>query len=94
MLSVRIEWDEAKRRTNLRRHGLDFADAEAVFSGYTVTMEDVRRDYGEQRFLSFGLLQDRVIAIAHTETQEVIRVISMRKASKHEERSYFSQIRD
>lgn len=92
MLSVRIEWDEAKRRTNLQKHGLDFADAEAVFSGSTVTIEDDRRDYGERRFLSFGLLQGRVVAIAHTETREVIRVISMRKASKHEERGYFSQI--
>ncbi len=91
---MRIEWDAVKRQTNLRKHGLDFADAEAVFSGHTVTFEDVRRDYGEQRFLSFGLLQSRVVAIAHSERQEVIRIISMRKASKHEERSYFSQIRD
>jgi uncharacterized DUF497 family protein len=88
MPSVRIEWDEAKRRTNLRKHGLDFADAESVFHGYTVTVEDLRKDYGEPRFLSFGLLQDRAVAIAHTERQDTIRIISMRKASKHEERNY------
>ena len=90
----RIEWDEAKRRINLQKHGLDFADAEAVFAGRTVTVEDARMDYGERRFLSFGLLQGRVVVIAHTERDEAIRVISMRKASKHEQRGYFSQISD
>ncbi len=89
---VRIEWDEAKRQTNLRKHGLDFADAEAVFDGHTTTFEDVRADYGERRFLSFGLLAGRVVVIAHSEQEDVIRIISMRKASKHERKSYFSQI--
>lgn len=91
---VLFEWDEAKRQANLRKHRLDFADAEAVFAGQTVTLEDVREDYGEQRFLTFGVLQGRVVAIAHTESREVIRIISMRKAGKHEERSYFAQIKD
>ncbi len=44
--------------------------------------------------MTFGLLQGRVIMIVHTERQDAIRIISMRKASKHEERAYFSQIRD
>ena len=91
---MRFEWDEAKRQTNLKKHRLDFADAEAVFRGQTVTLEDIRRDYGEQRFVSFGLLQGRVVVVAHTERKDSIRIISMRKASKHEKRSYFSQIRD
>ncbi len=94
MNRVRIEWDEAKRRINLRKHGLDFADAEAVFAGHSATLEDCRTDYGERRFLSLGMLEGRVVVIAHTERENAIRVISMRKASKHEQRSYFSQISD
>ena len=91
---MRLDWDEDKRQTNLRKHSLDFVDAETVFDGHTVTIEDVRRAYREQRFLTFGLLQGQVVAVAHTERADRIRIISMRKASKHEERAYFREIRD
>lgn len=85
-------WDEAKRRLNLRKHGIDFADADRIFRGVTFTAEDAREDYGEQRFLTLGLLEDQVVSVAHTEQGEEIRIISIRKATKHEARFYFSQI--
>jgi uncharacterized DUF497 family protein len=85
-------WDEAKRRLNLRKHGIDFADAGKIFRGVTFTAEDTREGYGEQRFLTLGLLADQVVSIAHTEQDEEIRIISIRKATKHEARFYFSQI--
>ena len=85
-------WDEAKRRLNLRKHGIDFMDAERIFRGVTLTAEDTREDYGEQRFLTLGLLEDQVVSVAHTEQSEEIRIISIRKATKHEARFYFSQI--
>lgn len=85
-------WDEAKRRLNLRKHGIDFADAETIFRGVTFTAEDTREDYGEQRFLTLGLLEDQVVSVAHTERGGKIRIISIRKATKHEARFYFSQI--
>jgi uncharacterized DUF497 family protein len=84
--------DEAKRRLNLRKHGIDFADAEKIFQGVTFTAEDTREDYDEQRFLTLGLLEDQVASVAHTEQREEIRIISIRKATKHEARYYFSQI--
>jgi len=85
-------WDEAKRRLNLRKHGLDFMDAEKIFRGVTFTAEDDSADYGEQRFLTLGLLEDQVVSVAHTEQGEEIRIISIRKATKNEARFYFSQI--
>ncbi|MFZ2509374.1 MAG: BrnT family toxin [Steroidobacteraceae bacterium] len=85
-------WDEAKRRLNLRKHGVDFADAVKIFRGVTFTAEDTRENYGEQRFLTLGLLEDQVVSVAHTEQGEEIRIISIRKATKHEARFYFSQI--
>ena len=88
---VRFEWDEAKRRSNLRRHGIDFAEAVRVFSGPNLTIADDRYDYGEKRFLTLGLLNGRVIAIVHTESKEVIRLISIRKAERHEEIKYFQE---
>ncbi len=85
-------WDGAKRRLNLHKHGIDFADADKIFRGVTFTAEDTREDYGEQRFLTLGLLEDQVVSVAHTEQGEEIRIISIRKATKHEARFYFSQI--
>ena len=89
---MRFEWDEAKRWLNLKRHGIDFVEVEKVLAGETITFLDDRFDYGEMRLLTFGLLNERVVAIAHTETDEVIRVISVRKASKNEENIYFREI--
>lgn len=85
-------WDDAKRRDNLRKHGIDFVDAERVFRGFTLTAEDDREDYGEQRFLTLGLLADQVVSVAHTEQGDRIRIISIRKATRHEARFYFSQV--
>lgn len=81
---MRFVWDEAKRAANLRKHGLDFADAPEVFAGPTCTVEDSRLAYGEQRFLSFGLLRGLAVSIVHTETENEIRIISFRHATKRE----------
>jgi len=85
-------WDKAKRRENLRKHRIDFADTEKIFRGLTFTVEDDRESYGEQRFLTLGLLEDQVVSVTHTERGEEIRIISIRKATTHEARFYSSQI--
>lgn len=89
---MRFVWDEAKRDANLRKHGLDFADAETAFAGITYTIEDRRFDYPERRFVTLGLLRDTVIVMAHTETRATIRIISMRKATRNEQILYFENI--
>jgi uncharacterized DUF497 family protein len=86
---MQYEWDEAKRQANIQKHRIDFVGIEKVFAGQTITILDDRVDYGEPRFITVGLLQGRVVVIAHTETDEVVRIISVRKATKHEEISYF-----
>lgn len=91
---MRFEWDEAKRLSNLRRHGFDFVDVERIFVGNAVTILDDRFDYGEIRFVTLGMLDGRVAAITHTETDEVTRIISFRKATKNEEEIYYEEIRD
>jgi hypothetical protein len=91
---MKFEWDTTKRNSNIEKHGIDFIDAPMVFAGYTLTIEDDRYDYGEERFVTFGILDSRVVAVVHTETDNSIRIISIRKATKHEEKEYFSQIPD
>jgi uncharacterized DUF497 family protein len=91
---MRFEWDEAKRQSNIRKHGIDFLGIEKAWAGITLTILDDRFDYDETRFITLGLLDGRVVVIAHTETQEVIRIISVRKATKNEEANYFKEITD
>lgn len=82
------EWDQEKSDKNLSERGLSFADAEDVFSGPCVTFEDTRFDYGEPRFITFGLLEGRLVVIAHTPRGENTRIISMRKANEREKKTY------
>ena len=89
---MRFIWDESKRQANLNKHGVDFTDAERVFAGPTFTFEDDREDYGEQRWVTLGLLGVQVVVIVHTETEEEIRVISMREADNNEQLLFFTNL--
>jgi uncharacterized DUF497 family protein len=83
------EWDEAKNRGNVAKHGMDFSDAEQVLSGSCVTFADSRFDYGEDRLITLGLLAGRVVIIAHVPRgDDITRIISMRKANRREQRIY------
>jgi uncharacterized protein len=87
-----FEWDKEKCLINMRKHGVDFVDVPSVFDTDVVTVEDDRYNYGEQRFVTFGLLNGREIAVVHTDDGNLIRIISARRATKHERRNYFEQV--
>ena len=87
-----ITLDEAKRRLNVKKHGIDFLDAESAFDGPTVTAEDTRLAYGEQRLVTLGMLSGIVVSMTYTERNGDLRIISIRKALKHETRFYLTQI--
>jgi uncharacterized DUF497 family protein len=89
---MRFTWNEPKRELNLQQHGLDFVDAPKVFEGATFTYEDDRFDYAEQRFVTLGVLEGVVVSVVHTETPRQIRVISFRKATKHEQAIFFKNL--
>lgn len=91
---MRFEWDEAKRHVNLRKHGIDFADIPAIFDSDIVTLIDDRSDYGETRYVRLGLLKGRTILVVHTDSEDVIRIVSARKATRYEESAYFEHVTD
>lgn len=80
--------DPTKRAKTLAERGLDMDDADQVFEGPTITFEDDRRDYGEPRFITVGILADRMVLIAWTPRGNARRIISMRKANDREQRTY------
>ena len=90
---MRYTSDPKKKAANLKKHGFNFDDAPQVIeSDRTVTFEDRRFDYSEQRFITLGMLRGEVVAIATTETDEEIRIISMRRAERHEEEIYYRNV--
>lgn len=81
---MRITFDPAKRVKTLVERGLDFARANEVFDGVTVTLEDNRLDYGEFRCVTVGYLDGRVVVVVWTPRGRARRIISMRKVNERE----------
>jgi uncharacterized protein len=81
---VDIEFDTAKRDLTLAMRGLDFRDAPRLFAGTSVTLLDDRRDYGEVRYLSYGWIGTRAVALVWTPRGERRRIISMRHMHEEE----------
>jgi uncharacterized protein len=90
---MRYSFDPVKRASNLTKHGLDLADAPKVIeSGETITFEDRRYAYDEERFVTLGPLGDVLVAVVTAETANHIRIISMRKADRYEQNIYRDNI--
>ena len=94
---MKFEWNDAKNEANIRKHGFDFADAPRVINGASpfLVRLDTRQDYGEDRWQGIGVLDSVVVVvIVFTEPRtNVLRVISMRKATKNEHREYQKRIK-
>lgn len=82
---MQFEWDEAKNLANIRNHRIDFADVPEMFDSPMLIEPDERFDYGEDRWIGIGFLQNGVAVVVWTERQNnVIRIISARKANRYE----------
>jgi len=91
---VNVEFDPAKDEMNREKHGVSMQAAEDFDWDTALEREDDRFDYGEDRFVAIGLIDTRLYVLAFTEgsDDDVIRVISLRPAEKHEARFYYDQI--
>ena len=86
---MRFEWNQAKNESNIRKHGIDFADVEDMFDYPVLTLSDGRKDYGEERWVAIGRIHSLVCVVAYTERRgDVIRIISARKATRYEINRY------
>ncbi len=85
-----FEWDEAKARSNLAKHGVSFEEATTVFGDtLSLTIFDPAHSQTEDRFIILGRTHlDRLLIVAHTERGDNIRIISARRASRRERNDY------
>lgn len=89
MNSEDFEWNDAKAKSNFRKHGISFEAARRIFDDvFAVDRVDNTTDYGEDRYLITGLVNDVLLTAAYTERNGRTRIISARKATKREEREY------
>lgn len=86
---MRFEWDEDKNAVNIRKRSIDFADVPSIFNGPMLVELDEREDYGEDRWIGIGILRNLVAVVVFAEPRkDTIRIISARKANRHERKKY------
>ena len=89
---LEFEWDEAKARLNLKKHGVSFITAAATFRNARLERVDDRQDYGEVRWIALGRTETEVYRVVYTWTSENrIRIISAQKANHEERETYYRQ---
>jgi len=87
-----FEWDERKSANNLGKHGVSFEQAKAVFAdAFAFELDDRRKDYGERRRILIGMAAEMVLTVVYTVRGEHTRIISARRASRHERAAYYRQ---
>ena len=91
-MDLDFEWDDVKAAENVRNHGLSFPQAALAFNDpFAVEWIDLREDYGEERIILLGMVNNQVLNVVYTEREERIRIISARWATKNEQDIYYRQ---
>jgi uncharacterized DUF497 family protein len=85
---MEIEFDPEKNRRNIQERGIDFEQAQAFDWDTALVWPDTRQDYGEDRFIALGQIGERLHSLVFTVRSDAVRVISLRKANRREDRLY------
>ncbi len=90
---LEFEWDQAKAKSNLEKHGVSFLTAAAIFQNERLERVDDREDYGEVRWIALGRADIEVYRVIYTwRAENLVRIVSAQRASKDEEKIYYREI--
>ncbi len=89
---MEFEWDEEKRQAVLKEREVDLARMARIFEGPIITEIDDRRDYGETRKISLGMIEDEAFYVVHTERDGVTRLITAWNGGEHGKRKYQASV--
>ncbi len=89
-MALRFEWDSNKAQSNRRKHGVTFEEASTIFGDpLSITVHDPAHSISEDRLITIGTsVNDKLIVVVHTDRNDIIRIISARKATKNERAQY------
>ena len=91
-MTLKFEWDKSKAKDNYAKHGVSFELAKKVFKDpFAVEFLDDRQNYGEERFVTIGMTDGHILYVAYAERKDVFRIISARRATKHEQEAYLHE---
>ena len=85
---MQFEWDEAKRQRVIAERGVDRLYAALIFEGPVLTRRDNRRDYGEDRMISLGMVEDECFVVVHTTRDDAVRLITAWKGGRDDRDIY------
>lgn len=86
---MRFSWDDKKNLANINKHGIAFNEAGKIFSGPVYSYPDDKQNYGESRRIAIGLMDSRLVTVVFVERgEDLVRIISARKANYQERRLY------
>ncbi len=91
-LIVEFIWDENKRKSNLVDHGIDFKDLKIAFQNPLIARLDLRFEYGEERWIAYGIFYSVVVVMVYIKSGSKIRLISARRATKNEQKRYYEKL--
>lgn len=90
-MNLKFDWDKSKAKVNYAKHGVSFDLAKGVFKDLlAIEYLDDRQDYDEERLVIIGMAEGHLLFVVYTERDEVIRIISARRATKYEQEAYFN----
>ncbi len=91
---MKFTWDERRNRGNRQKRGVDFADVPTMFDLPIVSFLDQKKEYGGDRWVGIGWLSDMLAVVVFTELDgDTVRIVSARKANRHEQNIYTEEIR-
>jgi uncharacterized DUF497 family protein len=91
-MDIEFEWDDVKAAQNVRDHGVTFAQATLAFRDpFATEWINLRKAYGEEQIILLGICGDQVLNVVYTNRGERIRIISARRATRHEQENYYRQ---
>jgi uncharacterized protein len=91
-MNLKFDWNKSKAKDNYAKHGVRFELAKDVFKDpFAIEFLDDRQDYGEERYVIVGIVRGQVLYVGYTERNDFFRIISARRATKHEQEFYFQQ---
>ena len=90
-MSLEFEWDRDKARRNVEKHEVSFEEAATVFGDpFSLTIEDPSHSENEDRFVTVGETVRQKVVVVHTDRGRSVRIISARRATRRERRTYES----
>jgi len=89
-MALQFEWDSKKAQSNKKKHGITFEGASTIFGdSLSITIPDPAHSINEDRFITIGTsVNNKLIVVVHTDCDDIIRIISARKATRNEKRYY------